>query len=159
MDPRERLYKILTKTYNPFVDANFNENQMANATSSKMQQEKIPREASDPNLPPSVNRENFAGYVFLEDSLEALKSKVSNLRDNFDLPFDELYHKEKRLVDQVIKATEALRLKENSLPDPMGAERIFSPDELKGQYLNTDYSTEHQFIKDQRRRNEKLLNE
>lgn len=64
-----------------------------------MQQEKIPREGADPNLPPSINRDNFAGYVFLEDSLEVLKEKVSQLRDNFDLPFDELYHKEKRLVD------------------------------------------------------------
>ena len=41
----------------------------------------------------------------------------------------------------------------------MGAETIFNPSELNGQYLNTDYSTEHQFIKDQRRRNEALLNE
>jgi hypothetical protein len=29
---------MMTKTYNPFLDANFNENQMANATSSKMQE-------------------------------------------------------------------------------------------------------------------------
>ncbi len=75
------------------------------------------------------------------------------------MPFDELYHKEKRLVDSVIKATEALKAKENSLPDPMGAERMFSPEELNGKYLSSDYSTEHQFIKDQRRRNEKILNE
>lgn len=34
MDPRERLYRMMTKTYNPFLDANFNENQMANATST-----------------------------------------------------------------------------------------------------------------------------
>ncbi len=75
------------------------------------------------------------------------------------MPFDELYHKEKRLVDSVIKATEALKDKENSLPDPMGAERMFNPEELNGKYLSSDYSTEHQFIKDQRRRNEKILNE
>lgn len=76
MDPRERLYKMMTQTYNPFLDANFNENQMADATSTLMQQEKIPRVPADPNLPPSVNRDNFAGYVFLEDSLEMLQEKV-----------------------------------------------------------------------------------
>lgn len=114
-----------------------------------MQNEKIPRVPADPNLPPSVNRDNFAGYVFLEDSLEMLQEKVKSLRDNIDMPFDELYHKEKRLVDSVIKATEALKAKENSLPDPMGAERIFSPQELKGKYISSaDYSNEHQFIKD-----------
>jgi hypothetical protein len=72
------------------------------------------------------------------------------------MPFDELYHKEKRLVDSVIKATEALKAKEESLPDPMGAERMFSPQELNGKYISSDYTTEHQFIKDQRRRNEKF---
>lgn len=34
MEPSERLYKILTKKFNPFIDANFNENQMAEATST-----------------------------------------------------------------------------------------------------------------------------
>lgn len=52
------------------------------------------------------------------------------------MPFDELYHKEKRLVDAVIKATEALKAKEASLPDPMGAERIFSAEELKQKYIS-----------------------
>ena len=75
------------------------------------------------------------------------------------MPFDELYHKEKRLVDAVIKATESLKAKENSLPDPMGAERIFSSQDINGLQVSSDYGLEHQFIKDQRRRNEKILNE
>lgn len=136
MDARERLYRMMTQTYNPFLDPNFNENQMANATSAKMQLEKIPRVPADPNLPPSVNRDNFAGYMFLEDSLEILQDKVKSLRDHFDMPFDELYHKEKRLVDSVIKATEALKAKEAALPDPMGAERMFSAEELKEKYIS-----------------------
>ena len=41
----------------------------------------------------------------------------------------------------------------------MGQDRIFSPSELKENYLSSDYSNEHQFIKDQRRRNDKILNE
>jgi hypothetical protein len=36
MDARERLYRMMTQTYNPFLDPNFNENQMADATSAKM---------------------------------------------------------------------------------------------------------------------------
>ena len=31
-------------------------------------------------------------------------NRVNELRDRMDLPFDELYHKEKALVDNVIKA-------------------------------------------------------
>ena len=72
VDPRQRLYLILTKQFNPFLDANFNENQLANATSDLMDLTKIPKVSPDPNQAPSVNRANFAGYTFLEDSLEAL---------------------------------------------------------------------------------------
>ena len=50
---------------------------------------------------------------------------MASLRDKFDLPFDELYHKEKRLVDAVIKATQALEAKEAALPNPRGDERTF----------------------------------
>ena len=69
---------------------------------------KIPRSEIDPHQAPSVARINFAGYKFLEDNLELLQAQVESLRDRFDIPFDELYHKEKRLVDAVIKATQAL---------------------------------------------------
>ena len=48
------------------------------------------------------------------------------------------YHKEKKLVDAVIKAEEALRAKEASLPNPMGPQ--------------TDaLDIEHQFLTDQRK--------
>jgi hypothetical protein len=62
-----------------------------------------------------------------------------SLKDRFDIPFDELYHKEKRLVDAVIKATQALKAKETTLPNPMGEERSFSLDELRGDYLGEEF--------------------
>jgi hypothetical protein len=68
------------------------------------------------------------------------------------MPFDELFHKEKRLVDAVVKATEALRRKEATLPNPMGADRIFSPNELKNEYYAKELQTEHQFSIDQRQK-------
>jgi len=120
---------------------------------------KIPKAAVNPNSPPSVNRVNFAGYKFLEDNLEDLQEHVVSLKDRFDIPFDELYHKEKRLVDAVIKATQALKAKETTLPNPMGEERSFSLDELRGDYLGEEFQSEHAFIRSERKRNEKLLNE
>ncbi len=97
-----------------------------------MNQYKIPKKPVNPYDAPTINRINFAGYKFLEENLEQLQEHVENLRDRFDIPFDELYHKEKRLVDQVIKATQALQAKEAVLPNPMGDERTFTLDELKG---------------------------
>lgn len=77
----------------------------------------------------------FKGYTYFDDNLSKIKEHIDFLRDRFDLPFDEMYHKEKKLVDAVIKATEALRKKERTLPNPMGADRQYNVSALKGEYL------------------------
>jgi hypothetical protein len=59
------------------------------------------------------------------------------------MPFDELFHKEKKLVDAVIKATQALSKKEASLPDPVGADRTYNLSELKNDYYGPEYQKEH----------------
>lgn len=125
ISPQQRLYEIVTKQFNPFLTPNFNVNQMAAAQGDKINTYKIPKDAIKPNQAPSIARLNFGGYRFLDDNLEHLEKHVASLRDKFDLPFDELYHKEKRLVDAVIKATQALEAKEAALPNPMGDERTF----------------------------------
>ena len=66
------------------------------------------------------------------------------------MPFDELYHKEKKLVDSVINATESLRKKELDLPNAMGVDRTFDTNELKNVYYGNELKTEHQFVIDQR---------
>ena len=48
-----------------------------------------------------------------------LKEMISDLRNKSDLPFDELYHKERNLVPAVIEAEKALKLKEQSLKSPL----------------------------------------
>ncbi len=37
---------------------------------------------------------------------------IKELQDNYDVPFDELYHREKNLVQAVIQADKALKAKE-----------------------------------------------
>ena len=36
-----------------------------------------------------------------------------------DIPFDELYHKEKKLISDIVDAQKALRNKQRTLPDAM----------------------------------------
>jgi hypothetical protein len=94
----------------------------------------------------------FQGYLYSEENLERIKAQISEIRDRFDLPFDELYHKEKKLVDAVIRATAALRSKEANLPDPMGADRTYSPGQLMNEYHQEELQAEHQFVRDQRKK-------
>jgi len=44
---------------------------------------------------------------------------VSDIRGRFDMPFDELYHKERNIVQSVIKAEKALKAKQDKLNSPM----------------------------------------
>ncbi len=58
------------------------------------------------------------------------------------MPFDELYHKEKKLVENVIKAEKALKEKERTLPDPM-AHNTLDPNELPSGLLEVAGLGEH----------------
>lgn len=58
------------------------------------------------------------------------------------MPFDELYHKEKKLIDNVIKAEKALKAKEKMLPNPM-AHYNFNPNELPSRLLEAAGLGEH----------------
>lgn len=44
---------------------------------------------------------------------------VEKLRSQMDTPFDELYHKEKKLIADIVDAQRALKTKERTLPDAM----------------------------------------
>ena len=41
-----------------------------------------------------------------------------------DLPYDELYHKQKQVIAEVIEAEKALEDKVNSLPDPAASKML-----------------------------------
>lgn len=89
---------------------------------------RVPKYAVDQTMPPSLNRAMFKGYKYTDRNLERIQEHIEEVRNSFDLPFDELYHKEKKLVDQVIKAELALKAKEETLPNPMGEDRMFNKD-------------------------------
>ena len=75
--------------------------------------------------------------------------RVEELRNKFDMPFDELYHKEKKLIDQVIKAEKALKDKERTLANPLPANTQYDPREIPPELLaGTGYPHEHQFVRD-----------
>jgi len=44
---------------------------------------------------------------------------LESIRGRMDLPFDELYHKEKGLIQEVVEAQKAFDERLNSLPSPM----------------------------------------
>lgn len=82
---------------NPFEDKNFSDAQLKLIDRPELDDDKKV-EAIDPRLPRSVLRLMREGSDFKFEQKKMLKDMIEDLRNNTDLPFDELYHKERQLV-------------------------------------------------------------
>jgi len=51
--------------------------------------------------------------------LPKIEKVIADARENMDMPFDELYHKQKKVIQDVIDAEKALEEKMKSLPNPI----------------------------------------
>lgn len=67
----------------------------------------------------SIVKANRKGSNFTKDSEEMIDTMVAEYRGKYDLPFDELYHKEKGLVRAVVEAHKALKQKESKMKSLM----------------------------------------
>ena len=65
----------------------------------------------DPSGLRGITRLNQVGSHFKPEAQEEIDKMVNDLREKLNLPFDELYHKEKALVEAVIEADKALKRK------------------------------------------------
>jgi len=54
-----------------------------------------------------------------EEAMAEFQEYLESIRGRMDLPFDELYHKEKGLIQEVVEAQKAFDERLNSLPSPM----------------------------------------
>ena len=69
-----------------------------------------------------------------------------------DTPFDEIYHKERKLVSDIVRAMQSIRDIEAKLPNP-AANRIFDPKDIDTDPVYGDmYSSaaEPQYIRDKK---------
>ena len=61
---------------------------------------------------------------FFPEAKEYIDELVQEARDNFQMPFDELFHRQKTAIQNVIDAEKALEEKVASLKDPAEHTRI-----------------------------------
>lgn len=118
LSPEEKFARLIKGALNPFEDKNFSEGQLRFADREELDDLKKV-EAIDPRLPRSVLRMMREGSDFRPESKEMLREMIQNLRNKTDIPFDELYHQEKSLVQAVVEAENALKRKEASLKSPL----------------------------------------
>jgi hypothetical protein len=107
LSPEEKFVRLIKGALNPFEDKNFSEAQLKLADREELDDHKK-IEAIDPRIPRSILRMMREGSDFKPESKAMLNEMIQDLRNKSDLPFDELYHKEKSLVQAVIEAEKAL---------------------------------------------------
>lgn len=110
MTAQQKLTELVRKTLNPFKKVNWDHSHL--------------KHADHPHLHKYTEVHNFfkfnktmlkmhrRGSDFSRTSRQQIDSLVEEYRNRYDLPFDELYHKEKGLVKAVVEAHKALKEKE-----------------------------------------------
>ena len=125
MSSHDKIYNLLKGTLNPFDEKNFSDAALETTSTRSIENEmkkevKIP----DPRVPKSLLNLYYAGNKFKKDEKVQIDQLIADLRGSMDLPFDELYHKEKLVIQNVIEAEKALELKLATLKDPIQQQEI-----------------------------------
>ena len=110
MPTEEKLYRILHKELNPFLEGNFNVSAIGVAD------EDLASEYKYSTLPYLLQnktrmREDTQNTEFVPEFQEQFDSMLKRLRTDFEIPFDEIYHREKQVIADVIAAQKLLALK------------------------------------------------
>lgn len=64
-------------------------------------------------------REDTQNTEFIPEFQEQFEPMLKRLKSDFEIPFDEIYHREKQVIVDVIAAQKLLALKQSKLKDPM----------------------------------------
>lgn len=66
---------------------------------------------------------------FRKEYQQKIDEEVKRAREEQDVPFDEIYHKERKLVQEIIRAQKAIKDIRENQPDPAEAMR-FNPKDI-----------------------------
>ena len=76
--------------------------------------------------------------------LKRIQAEVEKYRNEMDTPFDEIYHKERKLVSDIVRAMQSIKDIESRLPNP-AANRLFDPKDIDEDPVYGDmYSAERE---------------
>jgi len=71
--------------------------------------------AADPRIAKSLQRMFYEGTEFLEENKPIIEGIINDAKDTLDTPFDEIYHAQKKVIQDVIDAEKALQDKLDTL--------------------------------------------
>jgi hypothetical protein len=157
MTPEQKVYALFTSKV-PFEhERNFGEPQLAHARATTVQHERL---AVFPEPGATLSQLRWQGRApmpFHDEALAKINAKVKKVREETDTPFDELYHKERKLVLDIVRLEKILQDIRDTQPNPL-ANRLIDVDEIVDEHPDFGnvykQNQESQFVKDQRIRKE-----
>lgn len=129
LPPEEKMYQFMTDTANFTAERNWNDEQLSFANNPEFFHNKT-HSMHHPHLTrkeimdygPAPSRWDPQYYKLIQD-------KVKTSRAEFETPFDEVYHKERKLVQDIIRAEKAIKAIQAKLPNPI-ENRMFDPADI-----------------------------
>lgn len=88
---------------------------------------------------------------FKEKIMRKLRERVKRAEEEFQTPFDELYHKERKLVQDIVALEQQIKQMKDQQPDPAAYMR-FDPmqQDVHEKYGNLFEDLEPQYLRDKR---------
>jgi len=151
LPPEEKLYQWFTDSANFMEKRNFGATQMAHANTEDFDKH---REQILPDGRYSKSDARKLGRSpnpFHTEYQALIDEHVKKAQEDLDTPFDEVYHKERKLVQDIIRAEKALKSIQAKLPNPAG-NRLVDPKTIEAdpKYGDLFADMQSQFLRDQR---------
>lgn len=114
--PEEKFSLIVNNNFNPFLRPLWNKDQLLFADESLNFPKQIELfDVYDKSM--SVMRMMRSGSKFTHEAQKKIDTMIAQYKEDFTVPFDELYHREKGLVEAVVAADKALKVKQATFDD------------------------------------------
>jgi len=116
----EKMYQWFTDTSTFNLKANFNINQLAYAQTDHFNKHRDHFFPSEEVSKTDIMRARDMARPWHQTHLNLIDEMVQNNEKQFDTPFDQIYHKERKLVQDIVKAEKSLKAIQDQLPNPAG---------------------------------------
>lgn len=102
-NPKRRFYELVTEKYNPITQSNFTPKQFSKHFPNAPENRGSITQINVKAVPSSVNRAMERKLIHPK-FLEKYQKHIDKVRENTDISFDELYHRERQVVQEIILA-------------------------------------------------------
>ena len=148
----EKLYQWFTGTADWTLEKNFNRNQLAYAETEEFGAQRLTILHNSKATRSAALLAGTPPAPFHDAYRAKIAADVQRVREETDTPFDEIYHKERKLVQDIIRAQKAIEELQQKQPNPAASMKFNPKDIDEDPEFGDLYGSMHedQFIRDKR---------